>query len=165
MAAFFANNNSEHFCIFQMHCFQLCFLTRNINNLETRRPYKKTVNLENLKLICEKKGPSGFNVICLLFFVKVYQNICKTANKSSSIDTNQILVSITSNRLKLCPWSFTARFFLKKDWNNYELELRFVSCTDNDRALERTVERQDCPVFTTFLTIKTSFQNISITLT
>ena len=90
VAAFFANNNSGHFSIFQMHCF----LTRNINNLETQRPYKKTINLENLKLICEKRKYLAVSTLFVYyFFVKVDQNIWKTANKSSSIDTNQILFS------------------------------------------------------------------------
>ena len=72
LAAFFANNNSEHLCIFQIHCF----LTRKINNLETQRPYKKTVNLENLKLICEKgKYLAVSTLFVYYFFVKVDQNI------------------------------------------------------------------------------------------
>ena len=69
---FLANNNSENFSIFQMHCF----LTRNINNLETQRPYKKTVNLENLKLICEKRKHLAVSTLFVYyFFVKVDQNI------------------------------------------------------------------------------------------
>ena len=32
------------------------------------------------------------------------------------------------------------------------------------RLVQTTVEHQDCPFFTVFLTIKTSSQNISITL-
>ena len=43
---------------------------------------KMTVNLENLNLL------SGLKMICL--FVKVDQNVYKTANKSALIYTNQI---------------------------------------------------------------------------
>ena len=32
------------------------------------------------------------------------------------------------------------------------------------RLVQVTIEHQDCPFFTVFLTLKTSFQNISITL-
>ena len=72
LAAFFANNNSEHLCIFQMHCF----LTRKINNLETQRPNKKTVNLENLKLICEKRKYLAVSTLFVyFFFLEVEQNI------------------------------------------------------------------------------------------
>ena len=50
---------------------------------------KMTVNLENLSLL------SVLKMICL--FVKVYQNVYKTANKSTLINTNQIQL-LSSNR-------------------------------------------------------------------
>ena len=50
---------------------------------------KMTVNLENLNLL------SGLKMICL--FVKVDQNVYKTANKSALIHTNQIQL-LSSNR-------------------------------------------------------------------
>ena len=84
------------------------------------------------------------------------QKWLQTANKSASIHTNQTLLS--SNRLELSPWSFT--HVLKKidtttRWNCKSKALRF---------LQITAEHQDCPFFTVFLTIKTLYQNISITL-
>ena len=62
---------------------------------------------------------------------------------------------LSSNRLELSPWSLTHVF--KKvgttmKWN----------CTS--KAFKITAEHQDCLVFTVCLTIKTLFQNISITL-
>ena len=83
------------------------------------------------------------------------RNVYKTANKSTSIHTNQILLS--SSRLELSPWSFT-RFL--KDLNYYEVKL-YVKAF---RFLQITVKHQDCPFFAVFLSIKTSSQNISITL-
>ena len=50
---------------------------------------KMTVNLENLNLL------SGLKMICL--FVKVDQNVYKTANKSTLIYTNQIQL-LSSNK-------------------------------------------------------------------
>ena len=70
---------------------------------------------------------------------------------------NKILLS--SNRLELSPWSLTHVFEKIKTtmrWNCVSKALRFIQVL--------TVEHQDCPVFTVFLTIKTSSQNISITL-
>ena len=55
------------------------------------------VNLENLKFL--KHLLSGIKIICL--FVKVDQNVYKTADKSASLQTNQMLLS--SNQLELCP--------------------------------------------------------------
>ena len=80
----------------------------------------------------------------------------QTAKKSASIHTNQTLLS--SNRLELSPWSFT--HVLKKietttRWNCKSKALRF---------LQITAEHEDCPFFAVFLTIKTLYQNISITL-
>ena len=62
------------------------------------------VNLENLKFL--KHLLSGIKIICS--FVKVDQNVYKTANKSASLQTNQMLLS--SNQLELCPWSYTYLF-------------------------------------------------------
>ena len=60
--------------------------------------------------------------------------------------------------LELSPWSFTHVFEKIGTivmWDCMSKALRF---------LQITAEHQDCPFFTVFLTIKTSFQNISITL-
>ena len=62
------------------------------------------MDLENLKFF--KSLLSGIKIICL--FVKVDQNVYKTANKSASLQTNQMLLS--SNQLELSPWSFTYLF-------------------------------------------------------
>ena len=65
------------------------------------------VNLKNLKF---------FNKIYLAVknfrkFVKLYQNIYKTVNKSVSIHTNQRhQIFLSSNRLKQTPKSFTHVF-------------------------------------------------------
>ena len=85
------------------------------------------------------------------------RNVYKTANKgSASIHTNQILLS--SNRLELSPWSFT--YVFKK----IETTIRWYFFSKALRFLQLTIEHQDCPVFTVFLTIKTPSENISITL-
>jgi len=88
--------------------------------------------------------------------VKIDQNVYKTAYKSASIHGYYILLS--SHRLELSSWSFTQVF--KKiettlSWNFISKALHF---------LQITAEHRDCPVFTVFLTIKTSPQNISITI-
>ena len=62
------------------------------------------MDLENLKFF--KSLLSGIKIICL--FVKVDQNVYKTANKSASLQTNQMLLS--SNQLELSPRSFTYLF-------------------------------------------------------
>ena len=62
------------------------------------------MDLENLKFF--KSLLSGIKIICL--FVKVDQNVYKTANKSASLQTNQMLFS--SNQLELSPRSFTYLF-------------------------------------------------------
>ena len=62
------------------------------------------MDLENLKFF--KSLLSGIKIICL--FVKVDQNVYKTANKSASLQTNQMLLS--SNQLELSPRSFTNLF-------------------------------------------------------
>ena len=70
--------------------------------------------------------------------------------------TNQILLS--SNRLELSPWSFTHVF------KKIETTMRWNCMSKALRLVQITVEHQDCQFFTVFLTIKTSSQNISITL-
>ena len=84
------------------------------------------------------------------------QNFYKTTNKSASIHTNQLLLS--SNRLELPPWSFTHVF------KEIETTMRWNYMSKALRLEQITVEHQDCPFFTVFLTLKTSSQNISITL-
>ena len=119
-----------------------------INNLETQGSYKTTVNLKNLNPSRGLKATRSF--------VKVEQNVYKTVNKSASILTNQILFS--SNQLELSTLSFTHVFKTIKTimrWNCISKALRF---------LQITAEHQDCPVFTVFIAIKTSSQNISFTL-
>ena len=66
-----------------------------VNNIETKRSYKRTVNLKNLNFF--KK-----------LLANVNQNVYKTANKRTSIHTNQILVS--SNRLDLSGLYVDTRF-------------------------------------------------------
>ena len=104
-----------------------------------------------------KKSIERFKII--RWFVKVDRNVYKTANKSFSIHTNQILLSILAikhsylhdlshmflNRLKL----------LYMRWNCRTKELRF---------LQIMAKNQDFPFLTVFLIIKTSLQSISITL-
>ena len=71
-----------------------------INNLETQRSPKTTLDLENT--ILKKNLLSGLKIIRL--FVKVERNVYKShppANKSASIHANQIVRS--SNRLELSP--------------------------------------------------------------
>ena len=84
------------------------------------------------------------------------RNVYKTANKSTSIHTNQILLS--SSRLELYSLIFHTRFF--KDLNYYEVKLYVKSAsfsTDNGQTSRLFI-------FCCILSIKTSFQNISITL-
>ena len=78
------------------------------------------------------------------------------ANKSASIHTNKTLLS--SNRLQLSPWSFTYVFKTIETsmrWNFMSKALHFLQITD---------KQQYCPFSTVFQTIKTSSQNITITL-
>ena len=84
------------------------------------------------------------------------RNVYKTANKSTSIHTNQILLS--SSRLELYSLIFHARFF--KDLNYYEVKLyvKSASFSTDDGQTSRLF------IFCCILSIKTSFQNISITL-
>ena len=75
-------------------------------NTKFLRNKKMTVNLEYLNLL------SGLKMICL--FVKVDQNVYKTANKSALIYTNQIqlLSSIIGQRLRAISMIF--HMFLKR---------------------------------------------------
>ena len=66
---------------------------QDINNLETKRSYKRTVNLENLNFFLKKSLLSGLKIIRL--FLKVDQNVYKTANKSASMQANQTDVIVT----------------------------------------------------------------------
>ena len=119
--------------------------------METKRSYKRKVNLKNLNFL--NKSSSGSK--SFRWFLKVDQNIYKTANKSASIHINQTLLS--SNRLKLSPWSFTHVF--------KRIETTTTHCMSKAlRFLQITAEHRDCPFLTVYLTIKTSSQNISITL-
>ena len=70
--------------------------------------------------------------------------------------TNQILLS--SNRLELSPWSFA--YVFKK----VETTTRWNCMLKGLRFLQITAILQDCPFFTVFITIKTSSQNIAMTL-
>ena len=66
-----------------------------INNLAIKRSYKKKFNLKNLNFL--KGLSSGLKII--RNFDKEDQNVYKTANKSTSIRTNQTLLS--SNRQEI----------------------------------------------------------------
>ena len=70
--------------------------------------------------------------------------------------TNQILLS--SNRLELSPWSFA--YVFKK----IETTTRWNFMLKGLRFLHITAILQECPFFTVFITIKTSSQNIAMTL-
>ena len=63
------------------------------------------------------------------YFIKVDRIVYKTANKSSSIDTKEFLLS--SNRPELSPWSFTHVFkTFKLLWGEIAWkELRFLQIT------------------------------------
>ena len=115
---------------------------------------KMTVNLENLNLL------SGLKMICL--FVKVDQNVYKTANKSALIYTNQIQLLSSNNGQRLRAISMIFHVFLKRIKQS---SMRWNNCISKTlRFLQTTTEHQYCPVFNTLLTIKTSSQNISIML-
>ena len=135
-----------------MNCSPYFTALQYINNLETKRSYKRKVNLTNINFFKNLSG--GLKIIRL--FVKEDQNVYKTINKSASIHTNQTLLS--SNWLELSPWSFT--HVLKK----IETTMRWNCMSKAPPFLQITAKHQDCPFFTLFLTIKTSSQNISITL-
>ena len=84
-----------------MNCSPYFTALQYINNLETKRSYKRKVNLTNINFFKNLSG--GLKIIHL--FVKEDQNVYKTINKSASIHTNQTLLS--SNWLELSPRSFT----------------------------------------------------------
>ena len=88
----------------------------------------------------------NYSLICL--------NVYKTANRSPSIRTNQILLS--SIRLELPPWSFT--YVFKKT----ETTIGWTCISKALSFLQITAEHEDYPVFAVFKTIKTTSQNISI---
>ena len=77
-------------------------------------------------------------------------------HKCASIHTNQTLLS--SNRLELSKWSFTHVF------KKIETTMKWNCMSKSLHFLQITAKQQYCPFFTLFLTIKTSSQNISITL-
>ena len=93
-----------------------------INNLETKRSYKRTVNLDSY------------------FFLKIYRTVSKLfANllKYTEMFTEPltrvpryvlIITFFSSNRLELSPWSFTC---FQKDWNCMS---RASFSTDNNRT-------------------------------
>ena len=93
-----------------------------INNLETQRSYKRRLISRISNFL--KNLSCGSKIICLV--VKVDQNVYKTANKSASTNTNEIIVS--NNRLKLSPWSFSHRFLerLKLLWGEIAFQSRLV---------------------------------------
>ena len=70
--------------------------------------------------------------------------------------TNQILLS--SNRLEPSPWSFAYVFKKIETATSWNCMLKGL------RLLQITAILQDCPFFTVFITIKTSSQNIAMTL-
>ena len=91
---------------------------------------KMTVNLENLNLL------SGLKMICL--FVKVDQNVYKTANKSALIYTNQIQL-LSSNWPEAESYLHDlSRVFKKNKTKFYEVKyLHFKNTSfpaDNDRT-------------------------------
>ena len=110
-------------------------------------------NLKNIKFL--KQSIERFKNYSLIF-VKVDQNVYKTANKSASIHTNKTLRY--SNRLELSPWSFTHIF------KKIETTLRWNCMSKALRFPQITAEHRECPFFTVFLTTKSLSQNISITL-
>ena len=110
-----------------------------INNLETKRSYKRKVNLKTLKFL--KNLSSGSKLIGL--FAKADRNVCKTANKSASIHANQILLS--SNRLAIGYLHNLSHTFLKR----LKLLWGEIAC-QNASFSKETAEHQDCPFLTVF---------------
>ena len=122
----------------------------------------------NISIILKLKGHiKGRLISRILFFFnksiewfKNFSLICwsrpkcsKTANKSASIHTNQILLS--SNRLELSPRSFTHVF------KKIETTMRWNCMSKALHFLQITAEHQDYPFFTVFLTTKSLSQNFS----
>ena len=108
------------------NCCLILLPYKYTNNLTTQRSIKKTVNLENLNF--KKKIYRAVSKLCASLF-KVVQNVYKTANKCTSINTNQILLS--RNRLELSPWCFThvfEKFGSTMRWNCTWKALRFLAC-------------------------------------
>ena len=132
---------------FPMKNYQIVALNFTaLQYINPQRSPKKTFNLWNLNFF--KKSTEQLN-----YFVQVDQYVYKVANKSASIHTNQILLS--SNRLELSFALVFKKIETTMGWNCLSKTLRF---------LQIRAKHQDYPFFTVFLTIKTSSQNISITL-
>ena len=113
-----------------------------IYNLETQRSYKRRLISRISNFL--KNLSCGLKIICLV--VKVDQNVYKTANKSPSIHSNEIILS--NNRLKLSPWSFTQVF------KKIETTMRWNCISKSPRFLRMTAEHQNYPVYAAFLTVK-----------
>ena len=131
------------------NCSSYLTALQDINNLQTsQRIFKITINIYIIILW------SGFKIIRL--FVKVDRNVYKTADTSVSIHFIQNLPSKKS--AKAISMIFHTHY--------YKIETTMKrNCTSKTLCfLQITVEHEDYPVFTVFLTIKTSSQNITITL-
>ena len=89
-------------------------------------------------------------------FVKVDRNVYKTANKSASM-TNQILLSILAIKQSYL-------HDLSHVFKQINTTMRWKCMSKALRFVQITAKHQDFPFPTVFLIIKTSFQNISITL-
>ena len=129
------------------NCSSYLTALQDINNLQTsQRIFKITINIYILW--------SGFKIIHL--FVKVDRNVYKTADTSVSIHFIQNLPSKKS--AKAISMIFHTRY--------YKIETTMKrNCTSKTLCfLQITVKHEDYPVFTVFLTLKTSSQNITITL-
>ena len=108
-----------------------------INNLETQRSPKTTLNLENI--ILKKNSIEWFKNYSLICSSRKKCLQKPSANKSASIHAKQILCS--SNRLELSPWSFTHVF------NRIEATiLREIACQKRF-VLQLTAKIQDCPFY------------------
>ena len=103
--------------------------------------YIKRQLISRISKLKKKKTKIDRAVSKLFAYLFKYTKYLKTVNNSVMIYNNQILLS--SNRLKLSPWG----------------EIVFSSA-----SFSTDTEQQGCPVFTVFLTVKTSSQKISITL-
>ena len=92
-----------------------------LNNLETQRSYKTTVNLKNINFF-KKNLSSGLNIIRL--FVKVDQNVYKTDNKSASIHMKSFFLTIGWSYLHDLSHRFLKR--LKLLWGEMAFQSRLV---------------------------------------
>ena len=111
-----------------------------INNLETKRSYKRKLNVKSINLK-KKKSMEQF---------KNYSLICESSPKG--LQTGNKSASIHRSYLH------DTRFW--KDWNYCEVKLHLKSAsfaTDNSQTSRLSI-------FTVFLTVRTLAQNISITL-